>query len=126
MPSIAVERLVGARGLANRVPLDLEVDPHVLAEARVVVDDEDERAGGGTARPRPLEERLEVAPPVAPVAARRVERGHAALVGPLPDRRLSDAEELRSLAERQPVRLGRRRPPARVRHAEKVAKAFAI
>ena len=49
-PFDRVERLVRARGLANRVSLHLEVDPHVLAEARVVVDHEDERACGGAAR----------------------------------------------------------------------------
>ena len=72
---------------------------------RVVVDDEDERAGRRSARARAVDEQLEVAAPEAAVAARRVERGHPALVGPLADRRLGDAEELRRLPERQPVRL---------------------
>ena len=102
-----IERLVGARRLADRVALHLEIDTHELAQARVVVDDEDERAGACSARARTLEERLEVAPPVAAVPTRRVERRHSALVRPLPDRRLGDAEELRRLAEREPIGLGR-------------------
>ena len=66
------------------------------------------------ARARAVEEGLEVAAPVAAVAAGRVEGRHAALIGPLADRRLGDAEELRRLAERQPVRLARRSASARV------------
>ena len=41
-----IERLVRARRLADRVALHLEIDPHVLAQACVVVDDEYERPGG--------------------------------------------------------------------------------
>ena len=62
-----------------------------------------------------VEERLEVAAPVAPVAAGRVEGRHAALVGPLADRRLGHAEELGRLAERQPVGLARSRLVSRGR-----------
>ena len=71
----------------------------------VVVDHEDERALVFSHRGLTGRGRLEVTPPVAPVAAGRVERRDAALVGPLADGRLGDAEELRGLAERQPVRL---------------------
>ena len=99
------ERLLGARRLADRVALHLEVDAHELAQARVVVDDEHERARPLAAGAGAVEEQLEVAAAVAAVAARRVERRHAALVGPLADRRLGDAEELGRLAERQPVGL---------------------
>ena len=103
--SIAVEPLLGAAGLADGVALELEVHADELAHLLVVVDEQDERAGlRPAARAGAVEERLEVGAPVAPVAARRVERGHAALVGPLADRALGDAEEPGRLAEREPSR----------------------
>src|SRR3981081_890127 len=60
--------------------------------------------GGAAALPAragPLEEHLEVAAPVAAVAARRIERRNATLVGPLADRRLGDTKEFRRLAAGQ-------------------------
>ena len=60
-----------------------------------------------------FEELVEVPAAVAAVAAGRVEGGNAALIGPLPDRALRDAEVLRGLAEGQPVRFRRRRPAPR-------------
>ena len=106
------EPLLGAAGLAHRVALELEVHAHVLADALVVVHDQDERpdcarfAGTGM-----LEEGLEIGAPVTAVAARRVERRHALEVGPLPDRALRDAEVLRRLAQGQPL-VGLPRRPA--------------
>src|SRR5829696_515541 len=58
-----------------------------------------------------LEERIEVATPVAAMPAGRVERWYAAYIRPFPDRALSDAEVLRCLTERQP--LGRLVPAVR-------------
>jgi len=106
------EALVGPPSLPDGVALGLEMDAHVLSQRRVVVDDQDERAGPRLAAgARPLEERVEVAAPVPAVAARRVEGGHAAEVRPLADRALRDAEVLRRLAQGQPVGLVGRRAP---------------
>src|SRR5262249_24868128 len=107
------ERLLRALGLADRVAGRLEVDANELAHPRVVVDDEYDRACVLPARARAPDERLEVAAPVASVAARRVERRHAAEIRPLADRGLRDAEVLRRLAERHPVLLGSVGAPVR-------------
>src|SRR5215204_1343237 len=107
-----LEPLLGTRGLAHRVALHLEVDADELAQALVVVDDQDQPTGAfGPSRERSaaaLEELVEVAAPVPAMTSRRVERGQPAAVGPLADRALRHAEILRGLAERQPVRLIRR------------------
>ena len=116
----------GVPGLADGVALRLEADAHVAAHAGVVVDDQHDRAGppGVT---RAGEEVVEIATPEPPVPARRVERREEPLIRPLADRALRDAEVLRSLAERQPVRLGARRPasdiPPRSRHHRNLPKA---
>src|SRR5204862_4305731 len=102
--------------LADGVALELEVDAHELADGVVVVDEEDEWPGlRVTARAGAVEERLEVRPPVPAVAARCVERGHAAVVRPFPNRALGDAEEPCRLAEGEPlavVSMSHRREPA--------------
>src|SRR5207244_135510 len=90
-----------------------------LPQARVVVDDEDEGPAAAAPGARPLEERLEIAPPVPAMAARCIEGGHAALVGPFADRRLRHAEESRSLAEGEPVRLAGWRSSPGIRHHSK-------
>ena len=46
------ECLLGATGLADEVALGLEVDAHVLPQALVVVDDQDERAARRACSPR--------------------------------------------------------------------------
>src|SRR5207237_57687 len=104
------------------VTLELEARTHVLAHPLVVIDDEHRRtdllAGAGPGR---LEELVQVRPAVAAMAARGVEGGNAALIGPLPDRALRDAEVLRRLTERQPIRLGGRRATTwklAIRHSE--------
>ena len=106
------EPLLGARRLAHLVALGLEIDADVLAQPRVVVDDQDERSAdvaGAGAPPRPgaVEELVEVGAAVATVAAGRVEGRDAAEVGPLAHRALRDAEVLRGLAECQPLGLRR-------------------
>src|SRR5581483_607949 len=93
------------------------------ADPGIVVDDEDDGAGRRAAGPGPREKQLEIAPPVPAVAAGGVEGGHAPVIRPLANRRLRDAQELRGLSEREPVRLRRRRTPPRVAHGRKVAKA---
>src|SRR5262249_34562651 len=100
----------------HRVALHLEVDPHDFPHLRVVVDQQHERAARGLAGSRPVEERLEVDALIAPMAARRVEGWDAAEVGPLADRALGYAEELRRLAEVQPLALAAGGPPRIRRH----------
>ena len=99
------ETFVGARRLLHVVALPLELDPDELAHPLVVVDEQDGRARLLAARARAGEERLEIAAPEAPVAAGRVEGRDAALIRPLADRALGDAEEARGLAEGQPLGL---------------------
>src|SRR5439155_23741805 len=102
------QSFVRAAGLAHGVALHLEVYAHVLAHTLVVVDDQDERALlDRAARPRAVEEVVEVRPAIPTVPARRVERGHAALIRPLPNRALGDAEIFCRLTEGQPVRIAR-------------------
>src|SRR5439155_3779683 len=112
---LAVERchsFLRAAGLDDGVTLEFEVDPHVLPKARVVIDQQDDRADA-VARPGAgaLEELVEIAAPVPPVAARGIERRHAALIRPFANRALSDAKELRGLAQGQPVSLARGHTP---------------
>src|SRR5207253_2061785 len=98
--------LLGARGLAHGVALELEVDADELAHPLVVVDEEDERAGPTLpSRSRAVEEVLQVEAAVAPVPAGGVEGRDAALVGPLANRALRHAQEAGRLAERQPLGL---------------------
>src|SRR5262245_42888930 len=99
--------LFGVAGLEHRIALELQARAHVLAHVLVVVDDEHGRACLlACARPGALEEPVEVGSTVPAVPARRVEGRHPTLVGPLSDRALGNAEILRRLAQRQPVRLG--------------------
>ena len=113
------EALVRAAGLAHGVALELEVDADELAHLLVVVDEQDERArlrpaaGAGA-----VEERLEVGAAVAAVAAGRVEGRHAALVRPLADRALGDAEEPGRLPEREPLAV------VSVRHRRESGQSF--
>src|SRR4029077_20027016 len=95
--------LLGARSLLNVVALPLELDPQDLAHPLVVVDEQHGRAGLLPSRPRAGEERLEIAAAVPAVASRGVEGGDAALIRPLADRALGDAEEACGLPERQPL-----------------------
>src|SRR5205085_4333621 len=97
-----LESLLGVARLDHRVALDLQVDPHDLADLRIVVDDEDERPARRLPRARAFEERVEVSAPVSAMPSGRVERRHAPEVGPLADRALRDAEVLGGLPERQP------------------------
>src|SRR5262249_26316258 len=125
-----LERVLGAFGFAYGVALDLEVHPHVLAQTGVIVDDEHERPAGLARRPGAVDEELEVAPSVAPVATRRVEGRDPALVRPLADRRLCDPEELGRLAEGEPLGLAAGLPAVRRRsgkavHRPKLPKASA-
>ena len=76
------ESFLRVAGLAHRVALHFEVDAHVLAHSLVVVDDQDERPLlRRAAGPRAVEEVVEVRPPIAPMPARRVKRGHSAVIG---------------------------------------------
>src|SRR4030095_1957839 len=93
------ERLLGAVRLPDDVPLELEVDPDELPHARVVVDDEDDRAELLAPRAGARDERLEVRAAVAAMPARRVEGRHAPEIRPLADRRVGAAGGLRRLAE---------------------------
>src|SRR5262249_17944470 len=97
-----------------------EVDAHVLAQARVVVDDEHERAARPSRGARAVDEELEVTAAVAPGPSGGVEGGGAPLIRPLPDRRLGDAEELRRLPRGQPAGLAGRLPAVRCRTREAV------
>src|SRR5439155_3417813 len=99
------------RRLADGIALHLEVDPHDFADLRVVVDEQHERAARRLSGPRTLEEGLEVTALVPAMPAGGVEGRDAADVGPFPDRALRDAQELRRLAERQPVALAGSSPP---------------
>src|SRR5207253_10610061 len=99
--------VLGVCSFADGVALHLQIDANELPHLRVVVDQQDERAAGGLARTRPVEKSLQVASLVAAMATRRVESRHPPEVGPLPDRALSNPEELRGLPEREPVALAR-------------------
>ena len=99
------EPLVGARRLLHVVALALELEPDELAHPLVVVDEQDASGRLLAARARAGEERLEVAAAEPAMAAGRVEGRDAALVRPLADRALGDAEEPRRLPERQPLGL---------------------
>ena len=101
---------------ADRVALHLEVDAHHLADLGIVVDEQNKRAARRLARPRPLEERLEVAALVAPVAAGRIESRNPPEIRPFADRALRDAEKLRRLAQGQPVAVAASGPPCVGRH----------
>jgi hypothetical protein len=79
-------RLLGAVRLAHGVAAELEVRAQELAQARVVVDDQHERAALPPARARTVDEGLEVDAPEASVPARGVEGGKASVIRPLPDR----------------------------------------
>ena len=122
------EPLLRAACLAHRVALHLEVDADVFAHPRVVVDDQHQRTLlGRAARAGTVEEVVEICAAVATVPTGGVEGGHTALVRPLADRALGDAEEFRGLAERQPVGLARRRAPSRklaAGHRVKLPKAL--
>src|SRR5581483_8486834 len=96
------QALFGAPRLAHRVALVLEADADVAAQPGVVVDDQDERAGLSRLAGA-VEERVQVVAAEPAMPSGRVEGRHEALIGPLPDRALGDAEVLRRLAERQPV-----------------------
>ena len=77
-PSSAAQALLGRRGLAHDHAVELEVDADELAQARIVVDDQDD---GVAARPRAravaLDERVEVGAHEPAMAARRVEHRRA-------------------------------------------------
>jgi hypothetical protein len=94
--------LVGARRFLHVVALSLELQADELPHVVVVVDEKDGRARLLAAGAGPGEKRLEIAAPEAPVASRGVESGHAALIGPLANRALGDAEKPCGLPERQP------------------------
>src|SRR5262249_35001428 len=99
--------LLGSAGLQHWVAAGRGDRAHVLAHALGVVDDEHRRPRSlASARARALEELVEVGAAITAVAAGCVEGGDAALVGPLANRALGDAEVLRGLPEGQPVGLG--------------------
>src|SRR5262249_13121078 len=86
------EAFVRARGLLHVVALPLELYPDEFPHPFVIVDEKDARACLLTARTGASGERFEVAPAETPVASRRVEGRHTALIRPLANRALGDAE----------------------------------